>query len=139
MVKITKKRVVNTIIFCIVCSVILFGGLGLLYWAEEQGYITAWFEWLQSIGIYGNLIIALVFVPTSFPLIPGYAILTVACGFLFGFKMGVVTVIVGSQLGILAVYLVVKFLLKKRTERVRLASTFFLIVFKLILVFFLVY
>lgn len=108
----------------IAACVLLFGstllgiGLGILYWGEENGWLFDGFNWLQENAFWGRIIVAIIFIPTNFPFIVGYALLTLASGFLFGFWWGLLTVVVGNQLGILSVYIVVNLFLKKKTEKV---------------------
>ena len=93
-------------------------GLAVLWWGSSEGWLLDFFRWLKGAGMKGRLIVALIMIPTNFPFIVGYAMITLASGFLFGFWWGLFTVVVGAQLGILAVNLVVRNFLKERTEQV---------------------
>lgn len=113
-----KKKVAIAIGVVLLGITMLSVGFAILYWGESSGWLFDIFDWLQLHDNWGKLIVALVFIPTNFPFVVGYAILTLAAGFLFGFWWGMVTVIIGNQLGIFAVFTVVNLFFKKSTENV---------------------
>lgn len=127
-----NKRIKNGIIalaVIVVAGLILGTGIGILYWGESTGWLQNGIQDLEGMGYVANIIIIIIFIPTSFPLIPGYALLPIVSGYLFKFWLGLGTTIIGSQLGFLAVYLVVNFLLRKRTEEVTIFFLFLMIIF----------
>jgi MFS family permease len=88
-------------------AVICFAiGSLILWWGQSTGWLLSAFEWLQSIGYWANVVIIILYTPTSFPLIMGYALLPILSGFLFGFWLG------------MAVYIFVNYLFRGRTEKV---------------------
>ena len=62
-------------------------------------------EWAEGVGPLGAVVVASLFVPASLLLIPG-TLIGVACGFAFGFLPAFLAVVVFSNLGAQAAFLV---------------------------------
>jgi uncharacterized membrane protein YdjX (TVP38/TMEM64 family) len=61
---------------------------------------------------------ALIIVPTMLPLVPGYWMLALACGFMYGLYVGTATVLAGVQIGTISIYVFIRLFARKRAERV---------------------
>eukprot|EP01089_Gocevia_fonbrunei_P010537 TRINITY_DN23468_c0_g1_i1.p1 TRINITY_DN23468_c0_g1~~TRINITY_DN23468_c0_g1_i1.p1 ORF type:complete len:294 (-),score=22.94 TRINITY_DN23468_c0_g1_i1:98-979(-) len=57
------------------------------------------FLWIRSIGLWGNLIFVLAYLPVSFPFVIGFSLLGVAAGFLYSLQLGFCTALVGCLIG----------------------------------------
>ena len=112
------KKVFRNLVLLTLALGLLAGGTVFLWQSEKDGWLFDFFLWLKGLGKWGCLILCLVMVVSSFPFVVGYALLTLASGYLFGFMWGLVTVVAGSQLGFLSVYVIVNLFFKKRTEKV---------------------
>jgi uncharacterized membrane protein YdjX (TVP38/TMEM64 family) len=72
-------------------------------------YLQAALEWVQSIGVWGPVVIVGIYILACVLFVPG-VILTLAAGFLFKLVLGTVAVSIGSTLGACAAFLVGRFL-----------------------------
>lgn len=68
---------------------------------------------------------ALIIVPTMLPLVPGYWMLALACGFLYGLYVGTATVLAGVQIGTISMYVFIRLFARKKMERVLSLILFF--------------
>ncbi len=68
-------------------------------------YLTSFFEYIQSLGIWGPVLLSVVYVFATVMMVPG-TILTLGAGFAFGVVPGTIAVSVGSVLGALLAFLV---------------------------------
>jgi len=76
--------------------------------------LKQFFEWVQSIGFWGNVMFVVMFFIVSFPFVlGGYLPLTLGAGSLYGVLYGTITVSIGSTFGGIAAY----WICKKLTER----------------------
>lgn len=97
--------------FTILYLVTLVGGIVAL----THGYLTPYFEWLETIGLWGNVLLILSFIPASLPALMGYTPLTLASGFIYGLWAGAVTSEIGAVVGAC-----VAFVLTRRFARERI-------------------
>ncbi|MFQ5912055.1 MAG: TVP38/TMEM64 family protein [Nitrospinota bacterium] len=67
-------------------------------------YLGGFLEWVDGIGIWGPILLAVAYTPASVFYVPGW-ILTTGSGFVFGVLLGTVTVSVGSVIGASAAFL----------------------------------
>src|SRR5690606_24638143 len=88
------------LIIVLIIGVLLGGGTILLYYLTKEGYTLQFLKWIQSIGIWGQLIMILCLLFVNIPFTTGYGILMLASGFLFKFKNGLIVVVVGCQIGV---------------------------------------
>ena len=79
-------------------------------------YVYALVEWVQSMGPWGPVLLALSYVLACVLFVPG-SLLTVAAGFLFGVPVGTITVSLGSILGAAAAFLVGRTLARAWVQR----------------------
>ena len=101
----------------IIAAVVLFAVIGaILLLFPTADYLTRSLEWIQSLGAWGPVCLAVVYVVACVLFIPG-SILTLGAGFLFKTFWGTVTVSIGSVLGATAAFLVGRSLLRGRIEQ----------------------
>src|SRR5919109_4645575 len=99
----------KAIIFLLVLAAIVAGVLFLpvrQWFMEFDGYV-------KSLGAFGPLVVALLYVVSTVLFIPGSA-LTVGAGTLFGLKTGFVVVLVGANLGALCSFLLARGFLREK-------------------------
>ena len=81
--------------------------------------VRAWLgdvaSYIQSLGAVGPLIMAALYIVCTVFLVPGSAI-SIAAGTLFGFKIGLLTVLVGANLGALCAFLLARSFLREKVE-----------------------
>lgn len=89
-----------------------------LYFAARQagGYIPAFAEWVDGLGVWGPLVFALGYAAATVVLIPG-SLLTLAGGAIFGLVQGTITVFLGATLGATAAFIVSRYLARRPIER----------------------
>jgi uncharacterized membrane protein YdjX (TVP38/TMEM64 family) len=59
-------------------------------------------------GYWGNFVMIIVIILVNFPFFAGYGSLMMASGFLFGWIEGVITVIIGCQIGIVLMLILIR-------------------------------
>ena len=100
--------------FFLVASIAV-AGVGFLFLPARE-----WFAQFQnqidSLGAAGPVVFALAYVVLTVLLIPGSA-LTLAAGAIFGLWLGVITVIIGSNLGALCSYLLARTFLREKVAQ----------------------
>lgn len=67
-------------------------------------YLGAFFEFVRSLGVWGPVVLAVVYIIATVFMFPG-SILSLGAGFTFGLVKGVLAVMVGSVMGALAAFL----------------------------------
>ena len=83
-------------------SFLFFCLVGLLLIFVFRNHLKDFLEWLQDVnGWISGLIFILMFTIVSFPMTWGYIVLNVACGYLYGFKIGTLTVVVSVIVGVM--------------------------------------
>ncbi len=70
-----------------------------------NAYLGAFLEYVKSLGVWGPVLLAAVYVVATVLMVPG-SILTLGAGFTFGLVTGTITAMAGSVLGALASFLV---------------------------------
>jgi len=99
----------------------------LLVLVGQRGLVVvlkAFFEWVQSIGFWGNVMFILMFFVVSFPFVlGGYIPLTMGAGSLYGVLIGTITVSVGSTLGGVMAFWICKKFMEKCVDTSTLKST----------------
>ena len=85
-----------------------------------KDYLAGFLERIESVGLWGPVLLAAVYVVACVLFVPG-SILTLGAGFLFGVVWGTIAVSVGSVLGATAAFLVGRTLLREWIEG-RIAS-----------------
>lgn len=85
---------------------IVFALLACLYFAKDYAkLLLIWIELQNPWTVFA--IIMLLFTIVSFPLAVGYLVLMISTGYLFGFLKGLLTVILGANLGIFIAHTVI--------------------------------
>jgi len=70
-----------------------------------ENYLTSFFETIKSLGIWGPVLLTVVYIFATILMVPG-TILTLGAGFTFGLVVGTIAVSVGSIVGALAAFVV---------------------------------
>ncbi|KNC54487.1 SNARE associated Golgi protein [Thecamonas trahens ATCC 50062] len=107
------RQGVQAAVFVAAYAVVLVLGLVAMY----AGWLTPYFTWLASLGMAGNALVALSFIPASLPFLAGYTPLTLASGYLYGVIGGALTSEIGAVLGAM-----VAFAATRRFARRKLAA-----------------
>lgn len=76
-------------------------------------YLVIVLEWTQGLGAWGPAIVAAFYILACLLLFPG-SIITVAAGLLFGVPVGIVSAVIGSNLGACAAFLVGRTIVRDR-------------------------
>jgi len=66
---------------------------------SNQGYVSLLLQWIGSIGLWGNFILIVMLIFTSFPVPMGSTPLALSAGFLYGVILGFITASFGAILG----------------------------------------
>lgn len=86
--------------------VVAAAGLAFItFFLPVKSYMASLLEWVQSIGMWGPVVVAAFYVVACVLFLPG-SVLTLGAGFLFGVVWGTITVSVGSTLGACAAFIV---------------------------------
>lgn len=113
-----KKAVCAGVLAVLAMGVVFFAVLGVLSWAISSGKVTAFSEWVERVGFWGNLVIGAVLALLNVPPLVGYVLAIMLCGYLYGFWFGLLTVIIGSFFGWFGCFLAVRKLFYHRAEKV---------------------
>lgn len=84
--------------------------------APIQDAIVEVFDWIESVGVWGPVVLMVLYAAIVPLLLPGLP-LTLAAGFLFGVLPGTVYVVVGETIGSIAPFLIARRHLSKRLEK----------------------
>ncbi|KNC50543.1 SNARE associated Golgi protein [Thecamonas trahens ATCC 50062] len=75
------------------------GGMVAVGATVYYGLLTPYLEWIAALGLWGNALMVVSFVPVSVPFVMGYTPLTLATGYIYGIYGGIVTSQIGALLG----------------------------------------
>ncbi|MCA9231108.1 MAG: TVP38/TMEM64 family protein [Planctomycetales bacterium] len=90
----------------LIAFVATLAGLSLSFkYLPLNEYLGSFFESIQSLGMWGPVLLAVVYIAATVLMVPG-TILTLGAGFAFGLVVGTLAVSVGSVLGALLAFLV---------------------------------
>jgi uncharacterized membrane protein YdjX (TVP38/TMEM64 family) len=70
-------------------------------------------DWIGELGIWGPVVLALVYIVATVLFVPG-AILTVAAGVMFGLLVGTITISIGSTLGAASAFLIARYVARDK-------------------------
>lgn len=70
-------------------------------------------DWIASLGVWGPVVLALVYIVATILLVPG-TILSLAAGAMFGLTVGTISVSIGSTLGAAACFLIARYAARDR-------------------------
>jgi uncharacterized membrane protein YdjX (TVP38/TMEM64 family) len=101
------------------CLALLLLGSGVvvaLVFLPVNQWITDFLAWVQDLGPWGPILLAVAYVPAAVLLVPG-SLMTIGAGAAFGVLVGTVTVSVGSTLGASAAFLLGRTLARGWVER----------------------
>ena len=105
----SKFKYIKYGLLILICGILILTALLTLYYLNKKGYIYDFLEWIGEIGYYGNLVMILCIVIVNVPFMIGYGSLMFASGFLFKFKVGLITIVIGCQIGVLLIGLLIRF------------------------------
>ncbi len=103
--------------------VVLFGlgiGIASLYFPVRD-WLGDFESNIQSFGAFGPVMMAALYIVCTVFLVPGSAI-SIAAGTLFGLKTGLITVLVGANLGALCAFLLARGVLREKVKSWSLAA-----------------
>eukprot|EP01135_Chromosphaera_perkinsii_P004540 Nk52_evm10s288 gene=Nk52_evmTU10s288 len=93
---------------CLMGVLILGAVAGMFVALAATGKLQPLLTWIKKIGIFGNLVMVVLFTLLGFPFAIGYTPLALAAGFLWGVVWGTVTICLGSFLGCTLVFFLCK-------------------------------
>ena len=96
----SRGTVVRLVAFAVFTVVSLVLGFLFVY----EGYMITFLEFVQGIGLWGNLAMVVAFVPASLPIALGYTPLALACGYLYGVVGGSITSEIGAVVGAIVAF-----------------------------------
>lgn len=99
----------------LIASIVVAAGVGFLFLPARE-WFAQFQDLIESLGAVGPVVFALAYVVLTVLLIPGSA-LTLAAGAIFGLWIGVITVIIGSNLGALCSYLLARTFLREKVAQ----------------------
>lgn len=95
----------------------LMGLAGLGLWIlTTTGALQYFLDWIGRIGRWGNLIMILLIILVQFPFMVGYGSMMLISGFLFGFKGGLATLVIGCQLGLIFVGACSRYFFREKSQ-----------------------
>jgi|SaaInlStandDraft_5_1057022.scaffolds.fasta_scaffold11403_1 protein maelstrom len=111
----------HTTLFTVVLTILVVGFFSFLasYFLFPQflNLIGSVLLWLQDGGgIFGPIVLVLLCILLSLPFVPGYSVLVVGSGFVYGWMLGFLICMLGTLLGAIAVFLVCRWYLSTRVE-----------------------
>lgn len=92
----------------------------LLLGRQLGGYIPAFAQWVDSLGVWGPIVFIIAYALGAIAFVPG-SLLTLAAGAIFGLGWGVLLVFLAAVLGSSAAFLVSRYVARNTIER-RLSS-----------------
>lgn len=120
----TKSRCFHCVPRCYRCTVrisipkflipiVLLIGLVLVYLLAKNyiKFILMWIETQNSLFIFGTFLV--LFAIVSFPVTVGYVMLIITSGYLFGLVKGLITVVLGANIGAAIAHITIKRLKNK--------------------------
>lgn len=97
----------------IISVILLILSLMLYYIKVKTTLIQDFFSWVQSIKLWGNLVLVIVLAALNFPFTFGWMLVAMVCGLLYGFLGGLITVVIGSTIGAILAFVFLRRFLRK--------------------------
>ena len=97
-------------------SVIVVGVFMLMQALPIVRGIEALEGWIRSLGIWGPVVLGLIYVVATVLLLPGF-LLTVAAGAIFGLVKGTIAVSIGSTVGVAMAFLISRYFAREKVEQ----------------------
>lgn len=92
----------------IIIALIVVGGLVAAFTLPVTDYLKSFLEWVEGLGVWGPVLVGLIYIPATVFFIPG-SVITLGAGALFGVVVGTIVVSLGSTAGSTAAFLVGRF------------------------------
>merc|ERR1712137_158314 len=108
-----KKTIIQWLVVGILFVILLAMGSLILLYLEKTGKLETFFNWISSIGYWGNFVLIFVMIIMNFPFAFGWMIVAMLCGFLYGFVEGLVTVIIATVIGSFLAFIFLRYFLRK--------------------------
>lgn len=99
------KPATNSRAKLIVFGIVIAGLAAAFKFLPVNEYIGRFLQYVQSLGVWGPVLLAVVYVIATVMMVPGL-ILTLGAGFAFGLVQGTITVSIGSVIGATAAFLI---------------------------------
>ena len=106
----------STIIKWVSVSLIVVGVFLLMQALPIVRGIEALEGWIRSLGIWGPVVLGLIYVVATVLLLPGF-LLTVAAGAIFGLVKGTIAVSIGSTVGVAMAFLISRYFAREKVEQ----------------------
>jgi uncharacterized membrane protein YdjX (TVP38/TMEM64 family) len=97
-------------------AAVLLGLFAVFQFLPVDEYIGQLLEWTESLGAWGPVVLAAIYVVGTVLMVPG-VILSLGAGFAFDLVVGVITISVGSTLGAIAAFLIGRTLARGYVEQ----------------------
>ena len=109
----TKKDIIKLVVIILIIAALMGG----IYALVKSGAMVAFLHWVESIGPWGPVVIAISIILASFPVVFVFAILELASGFLFGAILGIPLVLVSGTLGAMLSFTIFRKFFRKIVEK----------------------
>jgi pyruvate/2-oxoglutarate dehydrogenase complex dihydrolipoamide dehydrogenase (E3) component/uncharacterized membrane protein YdjX (TVP38/TMEM64 family) len=109
----SMAKSLTRIILIVIVAIVLAASLLIL---PVKHYLIASLEWTQGFGIWAPLFVAGFYILAAVLFLPG-SVITLGAGFLFGVPTGLLTVLIGANLGAWAAFLVGRTIARKWVEK----------------------
>lgn len=103
--------------------VAIVAGVAMFVPQVQQGLVNV-LEVVQSAGVWGPALFIVVYILACLLFLPG-SILTIGAGYVFGIRVGIITVSIGSTLGAVAAFLLARTLMRGWVVRAMAANSRF--------------
>jgi uncharacterized membrane protein YdjX (TVP38/TMEM64 family) len=104
----TSARQLKTVVRWLLVLSILVALLAIARSLPLDGALQAIGDWVKSLGFWGPIVLAIVYVIATILFVPG-TILTLVAGAVFGLGVGFVTVSIGSTVGAACAFLIARY------------------------------
>ena len=99
----------------VIFILVLIGAAVMSLFFPVRGWLVDLESYIQLLGPFGPVIMAAFYIVCTVCLVPGSAI-SIAAGTLFGFKTGLITVLIGANVGALCAFLLARSFLREKVE-----------------------
>jgi uncharacterized membrane protein YdjX (TVP38/TMEM64 family) len=99
----------------VVLAVVAAGVLTAVVLLPVKDYLQQFLAWVQDLGFWGPVVLALVYVPAAVLCVPG-SLLTLGAGFAFGLVAGTAAASAGATTGAAAAFLISRYLARGLVE-----------------------
>lgn len=101
---------------------VLLVAIALVYWATKDDNIQKIFEYINNMGVWGYILMGFIVMILNYPLTFAYLPVCSLCGFMYGMGLGLVVVVAGTAAGMLEVFVLFRYLIRRKGAVVRACS-----------------